>query len=478
MNHRLFSVAGLLLVLAGVSTPSLGAVSAGEPAARPNIVILVADDLGWGDTGYSGNKVVKTPHLDDMASKGIQFEYFYPGQQMRAPGEFAIMSGRNPCRTGLHSGPPGDVRPEEILLPRALKPAGYESAHFGLWNLGVGKSSPVRMGFDQAHWVSAHGFGLPPKFTPKFQINDTKSTVQTEGDGSIAVMGLALNYIRKYAKKEPFLVQVYFSAPHQPHKAAEEFKALYKDITSAKAEYYGEISGMDTAVGNLRAELRKLGIADNTVVWFTSDNGADRPGTNDPSGVGKWSVGGRVPGLLEWPSRIKQQVKTNVVAGHIDIYPTLLEVAGAKVEKQPVVDGISLVPLIDGKMTERPKPIGFIHWGGGRGAPHLPGKKAGGAGKVVGKDADAAFAKADFLKDMYESVWIDGKYKLIVGGWFNPNAGTPLLYDIYADPAHKTNLADKESERVKKMTQALNEWRRSVRASFDGKDFTKTNKNP
>ena len=210
------------------------------------------------------------------------------------------------------------------------------------------------------------------------------------------------------------------------------------------------IEGPDI-VAVVRAEFRNLGIADNTIVWFVSDNGGVAAASNDPSKKGKFTIGCRVPGLLEWPARIKQHVKTDVVAGHIDMYPTLLEIAGVKVEKQPVVDGISLVPLIDGKMTERPKPIGFMLWQGKDSSDF----KAGGA----------AFLKADFIKDS-QGVWIDGKYKLIVS-WENPKGSSaPLLYDIYADPAHKTNLADQEPERVQKMRQALDEWRKSVEADF------------
>lgn len=424
-------------VLLGVSClgRSLGREVA--PDAKPNIVIVVADDMGWRDTGYRGNAVVKTPHLDDMAAKGIQFEYFYPGQQMCSPGRFAIMTGRNPCRTGLHH--LGATRPEELFLPRVLKQAGYKSAHFGKWHLGAGKSSPVGMGFDQAHWTP-NFFDLDAKF----QINDTKTFVETKGESSIAVMDLALDYIRKQAKApEPFLVQVCFGSPHAPHKAAEEFKALYKG--NKLADYWGEVSGLDAAVGNLRAELRKLSIADNTIVWFMSDNGGITPESQEPSGKGKLTVGCRTQGLLEWPARIKQHVKTDLVCGHIDLYPTLLEITGVKVEKQAVVDGVSLVPLIDGKMTERPRPIGFMLWNG----------KGG-------------FDKADFIKDV-QGVWIDGRYKLIV----NPEDKGVALHDIYADPAHKTNLADKEPERVQKMRQALDDWRKSVRASFDGKGFAK-----
>lgn len=422
----------------------LPALAAGQEARKPNIVLVVADDMGWRDTGYHGNPIVKTPHLDDMSTKGIRFDYFYPGQQMCSPGRFAIMAGRNPFRTGLHH--LGSTRPEEVFLPRALKPAGYVSGHFGKWHLGEGKSSPLNMGFGQAIWnLNYYDLGA------SLRVGDGKEKVPLKGDTSVAVMDLALDFIRQRAKEpQPFLVQVCFGSPHAPHQGAEEFKALYKDLAGKQQDFWAEVSGLDAAVGNLRAELRKLGIADNTIVWFTSDNGGITAQSQDPTGRGKMSVGCRTQGLLEWPGRVKP-VTTNVVCGHVDIYPTLLDIVGVKVPQQPILDGVSLVPLLDGKMTERPKPIGFMLW-----------------------NNKGAFNEVDFVKET-QGVWIDGKYKLIVTpeGQQAKAKIASGLYDIQADPGEKANLADKEPERVQKMRQALDEWRRSVRASYDGKDFAK-----
>lgn len=413
---------------------------------KPNIVIVLADDMGWRDTGYHGNKVVKTPNLDEMAGKGIQFDFFYPGQQMCSPGRFALLTGRNPCRTGLHH--LGAMRPQEITVAKALKSAGYKTAQFGKWHLGGKETSPAKMGFDKAIW-SPNYFDLGAKL----HVGDTKETVPLAGDTSVATMNLALDFIRENAKgSEPFLAYVCFGSPHGPHVAAEEFKALYKNLPEGKQNYWGEVSGLDTAVGNLRAELRKLGIADNTIVWFTSDNGGITPESQDPSGKGKMTIGCRTQGLLEWPARIKRPFKTDVVCGHVDIYPTLLEITGVTVPQQPVVDGVSLVPLLDGKMMARPKPIGFILWNQGKGN-------------------NQAFDKADFVADT-QGVWIDDKYKLIV----DPKGANVTLYDIYSDQANRLNLAEKHPDVVARMTKALNDWRVAVRAGFDGKDYAKSSK--
>jgi len=423
------------LLAAGTASPQ-------DAPSKPNFVIVLADDMGWRDTGYSGNPVVKTPHLDDMAAKGLRFDYFYPGGQMCSPGRFAIMTGRSPFRTGLHH--LGAMRPQEITVARALKTAGYRTAHFGKWHLGTTATSPVKMGFDQSTW-SLNFFDLGARL----RVNDTEEFVPLQGDVSVAVMDLALEYIRRQAKEgQPFLAYVCTGSPHSPHRAADEFKALYKDLPEKQQDFWGEISGLDASVGKLREELRRLGIAENTLVWFTSDNGGITKDSMDPTGRGKGSVGNRTVGTLEWPAKIRQPIRTSVPCAHMDIYPTLLDIAGVKMPDQPPLDGISLVPLLEGKMQERPKPLGFMLWNG--------------KGKFDGVDFVAGT----------QGVFIDGKYKLIVAPRDAAGKDAPVrLHDIFEDPAHKDNIAEKLPEVVQKMRASLEAWQRSVRDSFDGKDF-------
>ena len=442
MQNRFPAVLALALFV--LLVVRVGAASGALKAAHPNIILVVADDMSWSDTGYSGSAKAKSPNLDDMAAKGVEFDYFYPASQQTATARFAILSGRDPLRTGLFS--IGSARPEEILLPHALKQAGYKSAHFGKGNLGEGGAyavpgdmSLIGMGFDPAIWHYNTG-GLDIKF----QVNDTNAVVETKGDGSLATMDLALDYIRKQAKApEPFFVQICFVAPH-----TVEFGKLVPEFQG----FGGQVTAMDAAIGNQRTELRKLGIADNTIVWFISDNASLQ-------GKDRMTIASRIPALLEWHAHIKKPIKTDMVAGQVDIYPTLLEISGVKVAKQPVLDGISLVPLLDGKATERRKPLGFMFWKPGNGI------------KLKSRnERNGALADANFIMDP-QGAWIDGKYKLIVGhGPVYNNGPGPFLYDFYADPNLKTNLADKDPQRVQNMTRALDEWRASVRASFDGKD--------
>ncbi len=436
MKTRIFLSLLPVFLAAGTAAPQ-----AASP--KPNFVIVLADDMGWRDTGYSGNPVVKTPHLDDMAAKGLRFNYFYPGGQMCSPGRFAIMTGRSPFRTGLHH--LGAMRPQEITVARALKTAGYRTAHFGKWHLGTGATTPVKIGFDQSTW-SLNYFDLGAKL----RVNDTEEFVPLQGDVSVAIMDLALEYIRKQAKEgQPFLAYVCTGSPHSPHRAADEFKALYKDLPEKQQDFWGEVSGLDASVGKLREELRRLGIAGNTLVWFTSDNGGITKDSMDPAGKGKQNVGVRTVGALEWPAKVRQPVRTSMPCAHMDIYPTLLDIAAVKMPDQPPLDGISLVPLFEGRMQDRPGPLGFMLWNG----------------------KDKKFAEVDFVAGT-QGVFIDGKYKLIVAPKDAPGKDAPVrLYDIFEDPAHKDNLAEKLPEIVQKMRAAIEAWQKSVRDSFDGKDF-------
>jgi arylsulfatase A-like enzyme len=316
-------------------------------------------------------------------------------------------------------------------VAKALKTAGYRTAHFGKWHLGI---CPVKMGFDEAIWShNCYDAGFP------LYVNDTKEIhTLKDGDTSVTMMDLALDYIRRYAKgPEPFFVQVCVSAPHSPANATPEFKALYQDGNNK----YAEISGLDAAVGNLRAELRRLEIAENTVVWFVSDNGG-HGGDNDPSGKGKLDIGARTVACLEWPARVRQPIRTSVVCAHMDMFPTVLEAAGVKLSDQPVLDGISLLPLFDGKMAQRPQPLGFMLWQ----------------------------QSSDFVSDT-QGILIDGKYKVMVHPpGFKDRRGVEAppacLYDIYEDPAEKTNLAEKMPDVVARMRKRLEAWQRSARASY------------
>ena len=417
------------------------------PENRPNIIFVVADDMGWQDTGYSGNPIVKTPNLDAMAAVGLDFRNFYSAHATCSPGRMAILTGRTPLRARMVT-TVGAMQAGEVTVAKALKGANYETAHYGKWGLGRKETHPLNVGFDKAIWSKGHynngvsfydGFSNQSDFYP--DLEDEKP-IRTVGESSVATMELALDFVREKAKRaQPFFLQVSFGSPHGPHIAHEDFKKLYRELPQKDMNYYGEISGLDSAVGKLRQELRRLKIEENTIVWFVSDNGGIREGSG---GRLKGKIGVRTLGLLEWPAKIPKPMISDIPVSHVDMYPTVLDIAGVTLEHQPVIDGVSLMSLFEGRMKERPKPLGFTK---------------GGTDK----------ASSDFIHG--NGVWIDGPYKMRQTRSNKNKAEQVTLHDIFSDPKELNDLSATDPSRVEKMLNDLNTWRKSVKNSYFGKDY-------
>ncbi|MGC8829445.1 MAG: sulfatase family protein [Verrucomicrobiia bacterium] len=419
--------------------------TAGKRINRPNIILCMTDDQGWGDVSYNGLTRIKTPALDAMASEGICFTRFY-AQQSCSPARASVMTGRHPNRMGVFW-PGMPLRRQEITIAQAVKRAGYATGHFGKWHLngiaGPGKPispedplGPGAFGFDE--WFSVSNY-----FDTDWTFSKNGRLVKVKGDGSDAIVAEALEFISRMSKKNtPFLAVVWFGSPHAPHKP------LFEDLKAAGGSpYYGELVGVDRAMQTLRNELKKLNIADNTIIWFCSDNGGwidpKRPDANGTNGGLRgrkgdmWEGGIRVPGILVWPAKIKQPIKTDIPAGVIDIYPTIIDILNIKVPNQvEPLDGISLLPLIEGKMQERPKPMGFWQCMGGMSIDSGP------------------------------AAWVDNKYKLVK---LNPRRIE--LYDLTSDPFEKTNIAPQFPAITEWMKLQLEQWQKSVLKSCRGEDY-------
>jgi len=456
---RLLSV---LLAFAG-AFPVLAA------APRPNIVLVMADDQGWGDTGYNGHPELKTPNLDAMAAAGLRLDRFYTAHFNCSPTRASVMTGRHPQRMGTF-GPGSPIRAQEVTVAKVLQGAGYATGHFGKWHLN-GKNgerdtktppgrailasdplSPGKLGFDE--WLSADNFydldpvlgrnGVPEKLS---------------GDGSDIAMDAALSFIRKQVGAgKPFLTVVWFGNPHTPHEALPADKAAYAALSPADQNYYGELTGIDRNVGKLRAALRELKVSDHTLVWYCSDNG----GAAGPKSTGNlrgskgtlWEGGVRVPGIVEWPARISKPFISGLPCSTLDMYPTILAATGAAAPKQiQPLDGVNLLPLFDQQMTKREKPIPFVA------RINQPNSHATLLDWPYKLHIDASAAR--------------GK-KGVSGGDVKP----VLLYDVSNDPKETTDLAAQQPERVAKMTAALVAWKASVEKSLAGADYDTPLKEP
>lgn len=468
--------AGACLAAAGYVS-----VSGQSSGSKPNIVLCMADDQGWGDMAYNGHRVLKTPNFDAMAAEALRFDRFYAAAPVCSPTRGSVMTGRHPNRFGCfkwgHT-----LRPQEITVAEALKKAGYVTGHFGKWHLGsVRKGSPVNpgaSGFDE--WFSAPNF-----FDNDPILSREGRAVQTKGESSMVTVDAAIEFIRKHAKMpQPFLAVVWFGSPHGPHRAIEQDRALYADRQERFQHFYGEITGMDRAFGKLRKELRTLGIAGNTILWYCSDNGGlPKVGTTGGR-ANKGSVyegGLRVPAILEWPARFSGHRATNVPCNTSDIYPTLLDIVGVRMEKQPPLDGVSLTELIDGKMESRPKPMGFWnHPTGGISTPSakwmaelLEAQKAGDeTGERSRLRLDAGKITTQYPEDSFpgHSAWLDWPWKLhrIQGKKANVKWE---LYNLADDPGEQENLLTRQRDRVKSMKSQLEAWLESVARSLNGRDY-------
>ena len=450
---------------------------------RPNFILCMADDQGWGDTGYNGHPLLKTPVMDEMARTGLRFDRFYAAAAVCSPTRGSVMTGRHPNRFGCFAWG-HTLRPQEITIAEALKKAGYTTGHFGKWHIGSvradGTASPGNSGFDE--WFSSPNFY---ENNPLFSHNG--KVIETKGESSDVTAGLAMDWISKVAKgKKPFLAVVWFGNPHSPHVAVDKFKKMYSDQPDGVAHFFGEITAMDAALGKMRSGLRKLGIADNTVLWYCSDNGSLPKGSSGGLRARKGSLyegGIRVPAVLEWPARVKANRITDINANTSDIYPTLLELADVALPKnQPRLDGISLAPLLRGQKQVRKQPMGFWTYhnrGYGRHARRM--LEALRQEQLDGNQQPAApegqighFHPADNLPG--HSAWIEGDYKLHrIPVKKNATQFNYKLYHLVNDPKESNNLLNEDKSRLAKrfgrMKADLVTWQQSVINSLNGRDY-------
>jgi len=449
---------------------------------RPNIILAMADDQGWGDMAYNGHPILQTPNFDTAAAAGLRFDRFYAAAPVCSPTRASVLTGRHPNRMGVFKwGYP--MRPQEVTIAEALGAAGYTTGHFGKWHLGsVRRASPVhpgRNGFDE--WLSAPNF-----FDNDPILSRQGRAVQLSGESSLVTVDAALDWIRKVSEGDaPFLAVVWFGSPHNPHIALKEDLALYPSANAKQKPFLAEITAMDRAFGKLRDSLEELGIRENTILWYTSDNGAlPRVGSTGGHRGHKGDVyegGLLVPAILEWPQQITSPRTTRVRCNSSDLYPTLLEIAEAKVEHQPPLDGVSLVSLIEGSADQRPRPMGF--WDYAIRGVRTPSAQWMGellAAQQNGRDLpphELSVRAAELPQPPYSldefpghAAWINGDWKL---HRVENKAGevTWELYDLAADRQEANDLAAVEKSRVDDMRGELRDWLRSIVRSLNGEDY-------
>ena len=429
-------------VACGTLLPRADAAADPSPAAvqRPNIVLIMTDDQGWGETGYNGHPLLKTPHLDAMAANGLRFNRFYAAAPVCSPTRASVLTGRTPDRSGVYNHGLA-LRLQERVLPAALKAAGYATGHFGKWHLNGLKGPGVPILGDDAHNPGAFGFDEWLSVTNYFDLNPVLSRkgtfVDFKGDPSEIIVAEALTFMRtQVAAKKPFFTVIWTGSPHGPWDAGDVDCKPFATLDEESRKHYGELVAFDRSVGTLRKGLRDLGVGENTLVWYCSDNGglpSIEPATTGGLRGFKGSVyegGLRVPGIIEWPAVIKPRV-TDYPASTMDIFPTITDLLGLleSVLLKPV-DGASLKPLFTAAPAKREQPIAFRH--------------------------------------MSKGAWLDNTYKLVAS---DIKSERFELFDLAADPAESKDLSAAQPERFVQMKRDFLAWNASVTASMAGKDY-------
>lgn len=483
----------LLLSLVALSL-FLTSTGFADAAVRPNIILMMADDQGWGETGYNGHPQLKTPVLDEMAGTALRLDRFYSASPVCTPTRASILTGRHANRSGAFA-PNWSTRPEEITIARILKDAGYRTGHFGKWHVGaVKKESPLnpnKMGFDE-YLAHDNFFEMDPPLSRNGEAPEI-----IKGESSEIIMDEAVKFARKvHAEGQPFFIIVWFGSPHDPYSGLEKDIALYAEVEREEMQRrFAEITAMDRSIGTMRETLRDLKVADDTLIWFNSDNGISVKNGKD-SFNGGWrghkgeifEGGMRVPGIIEWPAVITSPRVSDVAGVTSDIMPTLLDILGLDhPEPGRPLDGISLKTLIvDGTMTERPSPIGFWKYSSGAESKNgrwIPEELARGTTPTTRNPA------IDFLNYKHpvaktgnfggEAAWTDNQYKLVVSGARSKakkkegqSGLQPSLFDLDADPRETTDIAANHPEIVQRMRAELETWQRSVEKSLSGADYS------
>lgn len=461
-------------------TSSLGftPVLMAQQETTPNIILIMADDLGWGDVGFNGNTCVKTPCLDELASEGTIFEQFYSAAPLSSPTRASVLTGRNAYRMGVFAPNVGILRPEEKTLPELLKENGYVTGHFGKWHLGTltceevdanrGRpenkyllNPPIEHGYDDAFVTESKVPTYDPMLAPVsndgrfwdylskddsrkeygtyyWDINGKKVLDGLSGDDSRVIIDRVIPFIDSALKNEkPFLTTVWFHTPHLPCVAGPEYASIYEGLSLQERNYYGSITAMDDQIKRLVDFLKLKGVYENTILFFCSDNGPElkTPGTAGCFKGKKRSLyegGIRVPAFMVGGrkaviNKVTQPCSTS------DYLPTVLDLAGIKATNLNQLDGQSFSPFLYSKNAFRNKPLVFC---------------SGKQGAVV--------------TSTYKLYYNEGKFE---------------LYDLKQDPMEQHDISASHPNEVKKLTDYLHQEMSAYFSSFEGIEYGKASVN-
>jgi arylsulfatase A len=369
---------------------------------RPNILLILCDDLGYGDLHCYGHPHIKTPHLDALAQTGIRLTSCYSAAPVCSPSRVGLMTGRSPNRAGVYDWIPEVVgseqprhlesqdlrdsvhmRAEEITLPRLLCDAGYATCMAGKWHCNsrfnsTNQPQPSDAGFD--HWFATQNNAAPSHINPTNFVRNGQPVGQQTGTSCQIVANEVIDWLENHQRasvQQPFFAYVAFHEPHEPVASPPELVSEYlsKASNENEAQYFANVTNLDAAVGRLVASLDELNCRDNTLIVFSADNGPEtlrryrkggrsygRPGPL--RGMKLWTndAGFRVAGIINWPLKKFVHHESDEVVSSLDFLPTFCELADAPIPADLALDGCSIVPLLEGKTISRKRPLLWCYY--------------------------------------------------------------------------------------------------------------------
>ena len=433
-------------------------------AVRPNIILLLADDLGYQDISCYGGPV-KTPTLDRLAKGGARFTNFYSGCAVCSPSRASLLTGRHHIRTGVYSwihdeSQHSHLLEREVTLAEVLGDAGYDTAHIGKWHLGLPtekrqKPTPAEHGF--SYWFATGNNSSPSHRNPRNFVRNGTAVGPLEGYSCQLVADEAIAWLEgREGRSGPFFLNVWFHEPHAPIAAPAELVAEYGEEKDKAAIYSGTIANTDRAIRRLLSQVRRLSAPQNTLIIYASDNGSYREdrtgGLRGRKGM-NWEGGIRVPGIFHWRGRIDGGIELNQPAGLVDVLPTVCGLLDLPLPQGRHIDGSDLAPLLTGKTSdfERHQPL-FWHLQKSR---PVVAMRSG----AYSLTADPAYELS--THNMFQEAWIP---KIKSGRYTNYQ-----LFNLEQDPRQTKNLASIEPEILEKLKQQLLEINASVMA--EGEDW-------
>jgi len=459
MNRHAFTILLAAASLFGLLAPPAAA------SERPNFLVLLADDLGYGDLACFGHPEIETPRLDRLAAEGLKLTHCYAPAANCSPARAGLLTGRTPYRVGIYSAvammSPMHLRAEEITVATLLREAGYATALSGKWHLNglfnlPGQPQPDDHGFE--YWFACQNNPLPNQRNPYNYVRNGIPLGEIEGHAGPIVAEEAADWLRRLRdKSKPFFLFVSFSEPHEPIATEERFSARYAakhPDDPSRAAYYGNVTQLDHAVGIVLDALDAEGLAEDTLVFFKSDNGPARTRYHNAGVTGGlrahkghlYEGGIRVPGIVRWPGRVAPGSLSDEPVSGVDWLPTVCEIVGIEPPTDRAIDGVSVLQVLEGGAAPREKPL---YWQFLRFRPHVAIRS--GPWKMLasldGPDPTTAVLSETNALLIKEAGLVDFE-----------------LYHLGEDPEESVELSGREPEKFAELKAELERFHAEVQA--------------